>query len=303
MGFSKIMNVVLITVFAIFLSAQVYAEAVKPAIILGHWPAGVDEPTRQQTARCLKAYELYRDGRINTIVVTGGYTKGHISEARMMRIALITYGVPDEIIYEDNLASTTIENGYFSRKLFEREKWPAKVVLISQAGHLWRAKGNFQSFGFRVKNVNADELPGEEDFAPLLKVEGFDVADYKDGAEFAVVYERFDSYDPMEIPTPGLAKRLRAAAALYHAGHVPKIVTYSNWYMRGPVDLSEMMKIALISLGVEPKDIIMEKNIHYGKFSHIEKNYGGTNTLVITDPGFEEKPAAGSEGLRIVKLD
>jgi hypothetical protein len=38
-----------------------------------------------QTARCLKAFELYKNGMVNKPVVTGGFTRDHVSEARIPR--------------------------------------------------------------------------------------------------------------------------------------------------------------------------------------------------------------------------
>jgi len=57
-------------------------------------PGAADEPTAMQTARCLKAFELYRNGTVKTLLVTGGFTRDYISEARMMQVGLISLGVP-----------------------------------------------------------------------------------------------------------------------------------------------------------------------------------------------------------------
>ena len=65
------------------------AQAQKPAatdvrvgIILGNAPAGTDEPTAMQTARCLKGFELYKSGAVNKLLVTGGFTQATTSPRR-----------------------------------------------------------------------------------------------------------------------------------------------------------------------------------------------------------------------------
>lgn len=257
--------------------------APRVGIILGHYPAGADEPTSVQTARCLKAFELYRDGKINKVLVTGGYTRDHISEARMMKIALVTYGVPPDDVIEDELANSTIENGYFSARLFERSGWEKKAYLISQKGHLWRAKYIFEDNGFKIKEAAAAETASPA-FAGILNGAAPESAPGAAAAELLIVYEPFDSPDPMPWPAPALARRLRAAAALWYAKHAPRVVLYSDWYARGPVDLAQMMKVALVSLGVPAENIDAVPKVHYGKLPALIRTHGDRTALVITAP-------------------
>jgi len=100
-------------------------------IVLGNAPAGTDEPTAMQTARCLKAYELYKNGAVNTLLVTGGFTRDYISEARMMKIALVTYGAAPDDVLEEELAATTIENGLFAARMFDARGWPKTATIVS----------------------------------------------------------------------------------------------------------------------------------------------------------------------------
>ncbi|MFC1474484.1 ElyC/SanA/YdcF family protein [bacterium] len=296
-------SIIAIAVFlaAMFFSATAAQEQVRPAVVLGHYPAGVATPTPPQIARCLKALELYRDGKTNRIVVTGGYTRGHISEARMMKIALVAYGIPEEHIVEEDMASTTVENGVFSAPLFDALGWKKRTVLISQPGHLWRAKVNFQDQGFDIKNVNAKEIPEKDDYDLLPKEEEQPTSE--EILPLVVVFEPFDSKEPMNYPGEGTARRLRAAAQLYREGKTKKILVAADWYTRSPVDIPEMMQVALVALGVPEEDIILKSRVHYSNFSQLTGHIPERPALIITASNLKTAVIKDKEGLILWSLD
>jgi SanA protein len=257
------------------------AADVRAAVILGNAPAAADEPTPMQTARCLKAFELYRSGAVNKLLVTGGFTRDYISEARMMTIALVTYGVAPGDIVEDELASTTVENGLFAARLFDERGWPKAARIVSQAFHLPRAGGIFKENGFQVQDAAAADAPAPEDFAPVLDTKAEAVAK-AEATDLIVVYEPFASPDPLPWPTPQLARRLRVAAALYHRKIAPTVVLYNDRYTRGPVNLAQMMKIGLMSLGVPAASLKAIGRGEYRRLADVAKAYGDTSATVIT---------------------
>lgn len=259
------------------------ASDVRVGIILGNAPVAVDEPTTAQTARCLKAFELFKNGVVNTLLVTGGFTLDYMSEARMMKIALATYGVPPESVLEDELASTTVENALFASKMFDERKWPKTAWIISQAYHLPRAAGNFKTYGFQqVQEVaSADAAGAAEDFALVPGLAG-EPEVKPDPADLIVVYEPFRGIDPMPWPTPQLAHRLRAAAALYHRKAASSILLYNDRYTRGPVNLAHMMKIALVSLGVPAANITAVRKTEFRFLRAFEDAYKDKVVTMIT---------------------
>ena len=255
---------------------------VRVAIILGNAPAGTDEPTPAQTARCLEGFELYKNGTVNKLLVTGGFTRDYISEARMMTIALVTFGVSPGDIVEDELASSTIENGLFAARLFEQRGWQKTAMLVSQKYHLPRAGGIFQKNGFQVQDAPSAETAGSlEDFVQVPDMKG-DAGVKADPSDLLVVYERFNALEPMEWPTPQLARRLRVAAALYHRKIAPTIVLYNDRYTRGPVDLAQMMKIAIISLGVPAANIRVAARGEFRGLVALANAYKDRSATVLT---------------------
>jgi vancomycin permeability regulator SanA len=273
------------------------AQAQKPAaadarvaIVLGNAPAGTDEPTAMQTARCLKAFELYRNGTVNKLLVTGGFTRDYISEARMMKIALVTYGVAPDDVLEEELAATTIENGLFAARMFDARGWPKAATIVSQAFHLPRAGSNYTQQGFQVQDAAAVDAPAAAEFAPLLDTNADAVAK-AEPADLIVVYEPYNSTDPMPWPTPQLARRLRIAAALYHKKIAPTVVLYNDRYTRGPVNLATMMKIGLISLGLPAANVKAVARGEHRRLIEVARAYAGKSAIVLTT-------AVGGEALQ-----
>ena len=272
------------------------AEQVKAAVVLGHYPQGARTPTAMQNARCLEAYSLYKKGLIEKIVVTGGYTRAHISEARMMKIALAAYGVPAEDIVEEQLASTTVENAFYTARLFDELGWEKKAVLVSQEGHLWRAKANFRDQGFKIfKTIPAPVNPGPAVFDTLPEDSGVPPLP-ENAPRLAVVFEPFDSKSPLTAPHPALARRLRLAASLIRNGRIDTVAVYSDWYTRGPVDIAETMHVALAALGVPQDKILLKSRLHYGKLARVEKFFDGEPLLLIGPTSIDER-AESLEGV------
>ena len=258
------------------------AADIRVGIILGNAPAGTDEPTSAQTARCLKGFELYKSGAVNKLLVTGGFTRDYISEARMMTIALVTYGVPPGDIVEDELASSTVENGLFAARLFGERGWPKKAMLVSQGFHLPRAGGIFKQDGFEVQDATAaDSASAPESFAPVLDMKADTVAK-AEPSDLIVVYEPYNSLDPMPWPTPQLAHRLRLAAALFHRKVAPTVVLFNDRYTRGPVNLAQMMKIGLLSLGVPAANVRVIARGEYRRLADLAKAYADKSAIVLT---------------------
>jgi vancomycin permeability regulator SanA len=263
---------------------QAPAADIHVAVVLGNGPKATDEPTPLQTARCLKALDLYKSGAVNKLVVTGGFTFDYISEARMMKIALVTWGVTPDDVIEDEMAASTIENGLFSARIFDERAWPKTARLVTQKFHMERSVGIYKADGFQVQEaVSRDAAAWPEDFAqvPDLKPETLPKAEPSD---MLVVYEPFSSPSPMPWPTAALAHRLRVAAALYHAVAAPTIVLYNDPYTRGPYTPAQMMKVALVSLGVPPASLKAIGRREYRRLVDLAAGLRDTSVTVVA-PG------------------
>lgn len=88
--------------------------------------------------RIRKAYELYRQGIITKIIVSGGNAPGEITEAEAASKFLTNLGVDKKDLVIDNETSTTNEQIKFLRLNEKVAKSPTPVVIVSDNFHLTR---------------------------------------------------------------------------------------------------------------------------------------------------------------------
>jgi uncharacterized SAM-binding protein YcdF (DUF218 family) len=113
-------------------------ESAETALLLGSRPDRAVE-------RALAATELYRQGRVRTIIPTGGpkweYRGELLSEAEIMSLVLRENGVPDEAIVPENEAQTTAENMICGtlQMLRRYHRIPDSVIIVTSVTHMKRS--------------------------------------------------------------------------------------------------------------------------------------------------------------------
>ena len=113
-----------------------------------HYQKGAD--------RVLHTLDLWRLGIIEKIVVTGGsglLIGSEESEALKISRTLQAAGVPVEDILLEEAARNTAENAQFTRQLINTD---AKIILITSAFHMRRAKKCFEKVNFKVTPFATD---------------------------------------------------------------------------------------------------------------------------------------------------
>lgn len=108
------------------------------------------ELSPESRLRTLCGAELYHQGIAPTILITGGdlslFGSGPTEPAAMKAWA-VRLGVPAASILTDDRARTTYENALGTKRLLGEQ---TSIMLVSSAGHLWRATALFEKQGFRV---------------------------------------------------------------------------------------------------------------------------------------------------------
>ena len=99
--------------------------------------------------RLLQGVSLYKKGVINKILVTGGNSNlidNKLKEADLTFNYLKQIGIPDSAILIENQSRNTLENASLSYKLIEKQKPKAKLLVITSAWHIPRAKVIFSKY-------------------------------------------------------------------------------------------------------------------------------------------------------------
>lgn len=108
------------------------------------------------THRIAAAAELFFQGKVKHILVSGDNSSMHYNEPRDMRHALIKLGVPDSCITMDFAGLRTLDSVVRSHKIFQQKR----ITIVSQEFHNYRALFIAQYYGIEAVAYNA-AYPGE----------------------------------------------------------------------------------------------------------------------------------------------
>lgn len=96
------------------------------------------QPSPALKERLNLALKLYRENRVDYLILSGGLGNNGITEAEGMKNYLVERGVsPAHLILEDQSANTK-ENLLHSKKILARHQWK-KVTVITHDYHMLRA--------------------------------------------------------------------------------------------------------------------------------------------------------------------
>ncbi|GGR18725.1 SanA/YdcF family protein [Streptomyces aurantiogriseus] len=107
------------------------------------------EPSPYLAHRLDAAAELYREGRVKVVLVTGDNSREDYDEPDAMRAYLTEHGVPDGRIVSDYAGFDTWDSCVRAKKIFGVDR----AVLISQGFHIRRAVALCQAAGVESYGV------------------------------------------------------------------------------------------------------------------------------------------------------
>lgn len=143
-------------------------------IVLGGITSDKEPRDRVHTSgaadRVLHAVQLYRQGKIDKILVSGGTGKileDEVKEAVLLKRLLLLSNVPEEDILVEDASRNTYENALNSRDLLQDYSFgQQRYLLITSAFHMPRAKACFNKVGLEVDTFSADFRTDEHQFTP-----------------------------------------------------------------------------------------------------------------------------------------
>jgi uncharacterized SAM-binding protein YcdF (DUF218 family) len=110
--------------------------------------------------RLLYAAKLYKMSIAPRIITSGGVNVGsftqNITEGEQNALILREIGVDSSAIITENRALTTAEHGPYIAAILNSLHLPKKIVLVTSAAHMTRARAVFRKYGFTTFPAAAD---------------------------------------------------------------------------------------------------------------------------------------------------
>jgi len=110
------------------------------AVVLGAAVWSDNKPSPSLAFRVEKAAELFNDGIVNKIQLTGGNAPGELSEAEVSLNHILKQGINRDNVWIEKNTTSTIEQVRFIKKVLIQKKQFNSVVIVSDIYHLQRVK-------------------------------------------------------------------------------------------------------------------------------------------------------------------
>lgn len=152
------------------ITADQITEPYDIGIVLGGFTSFQIKPNHdrynfnERANRLTQALELYYEGNIKKILITGGSGTILLRERRestVTRDLLIKWGIPEEDIIIESASRNTRENALFTATILKEQYPNARCLLITSAFHMRRSIGCFEKVGLEFTPYSVDFL-GEE---------------------------------------------------------------------------------------------------------------------------------------------
>jgi len=119
--------------------------------------------------RLFQAYQLYQQGKVKKLLLTGG--SGSVlhpekTEADKARAFLMSLKVPEQDIIMENGSRNTHENAVNTAVWISKNDPAASCLLVTSATHMRRALGCYKKSGLKVTPYTTDRLTEPRQFDP-----------------------------------------------------------------------------------------------------------------------------------------
>ncbi len=119
------------------------------AIVLGA-AAWHNKPSPVLRERLNHAIELYQHGKVQALLLTGGYGEGaDFSESAVGLEYSVSQGIPRDRIFSEEQSLSTLANLKEAKKIMDQKHWKT-ALLVSDPWHLKRARRMAADIGITV---------------------------------------------------------------------------------------------------------------------------------------------------------
>ena len=144
------------------------AVASDAIVVLGGWISPSGTLSLESRRRLDRGIELYQRGLAPVLVLLGPGTEGGPTEAEVRAAQARLHGIPGDAILTETGARTTREEALRVKALLQ-SRGVRTILLVTNGGHLPRARPLFEHAGFEVRGVPSD--PPVESDAPESRID------------------------------------------------------------------------------------------------------------------------------------
>jgi vancomycin permeability regulator SanA len=133
---------IILIISAILIAIDGLHDEIKPAdvaVVMGTTVNNDGSPSPWLKTRLDRALELYRQGYITRIIVSGGLEPNGQDEARAMSVYLVSKGVSLGNIWMDHGGNNTYETAKNVKLLMDANRWQS-VMVVTQFYHIPRVR-------------------------------------------------------------------------------------------------------------------------------------------------------------------
>lgn len=134
------------------------------AVVYGNQVENDGAPSIRLQSRLDRAIELYNEKYFKYIIVSGAIDKNHHDESKIMAEYLISKGIPESAVIEDNAGTNTMLTA-MNVRMISRNYGFKSILVISQYYHILRVKLSLYKVGIEdVNHAHAIMFPESRDF-------------------------------------------------------------------------------------------------------------------------------------------
>ena len=114
--------------------------------------------------RLTHAIQLYKAGKVQKIVITGGkgsFSASEITEAPQLKEVMLMCEVPGEDIIIENQSRNTRQNALYTAEILQKQFPDHDYLLITSAFHMRRSVACFKKVGIDPKPFSTDFRTGD----------------------------------------------------------------------------------------------------------------------------------------------
>lgn len=124
------------------------------AIVCGYPANDNGKPSKIMKSRVEKAVELYRKGKIKTIIFSGANVKNRYKEVDVMEEYALKLGISQDVIYKENKAECTYHNIMYAKEIMKEHGFK-NCLVITNSWHLRKADHYARKFKLDYAMVSA----------------------------------------------------------------------------------------------------------------------------------------------------